>query len=191
MVQFAGSDRRKDEHAGRIMESLGRVSTGVPDVCLCDIDRVGYVRGFIQKLTRGIVGGRITVDITTLTKRHLLVILKTLREALPCSTVRLLYTPGIYGRRVSLSWGVKSIGIVPFFGGMGGGERGPRVLVLFLGYEGERAWAVWKHVEPDRTIAVIGNPPTHPGDDKPSVRAHREILDDSRTTVRYASALSV
>ncbi len=39
---------------------------------------------------------RITLDITTVTKQYLLVLLRTLRAKLPGATVRALYTPARY-----------------------------------------------------------------------------------------------
>ena len=36
------------------------------------------------------------------------------------------------------------------------------MLVLFLGYEGRRAQALWSHLDPNLTIVVIPDPPMKP-----------------------------
>jgi len=40
--------------------------------------------------------------------------------------------------------------------------QGELILVIFLGYEGDRALALWENIEPHRTIAVIGKPAYYP-----------------------------
>ncbi len=190
IVQFAGADPRKTANLVSLKEYLSQVSESdsAVETCLCDIDRPDEIVRFLRRHCA--TGLRYaTIDITTLTKKYLLVILKVLRGLSPESTVRLLYTPGKYGRNEPLSWGVKQIGIVPFLGGMSCAESSKSLLVLFLGYEKERAWSIWRRAEADKTVAVLTVPATHPGDDLPARSAHREILAHEDTRTEYVSAL--
>ena len=105
-------------------------------------------------------GKYITLDITTFTKQYTLVLLKLLNDLERENRIRVLYTePKEYGPRLGgrLTRGLKKIVSVPFFGGRYRLDS-KNLLILFLGYEGERAMAVWEEYGPEKTIAFIGKP---------------------------------
>jgi len=101
----------------------------------------------------------ITVDITTFTKQYLLVLLKYLEKQNP-RTVRLFYTePGDYSVKWDkpLSYGIVDIVSVPTYGGRFYLEK-ENLLILLLGYEGDRAYSIWERFAPHKTIVTIGKP---------------------------------
>jgi hypothetical protein len=63
------------------------------------------------------------------------------------------------------------------------------VLVLLLGYEDDRAYGIREYIDPRKTIAVIADPPTYSGADKPSKAFNAAILNDPETTIVRRSAM--
>ena len=99
----------------------------------------------------------ITVDISGFTKIYLLGLLHYLVTELNAGIPRLLHTTQTY-LPTKLTRGVEQITTVADFFGSPSFER-ETILVLLLGFEPERALAVWKHYNPTKTIALITNPP--------------------------------
>jgi len=111
--------------------------------------------------SRGIVleSKNITIDTTTFTKQYLLVLLKFIEKQKPKS-MRLFYTePEDYGVRWDkpLSYGLIDIVSVPSYGGHFYIEK-ENLLILMLGYEGDRAYGIWERFTPHKTIILIGKP---------------------------------
>jgi hypothetical protein len=101
----------------------------------------------------------ITIDISGFTKIYLLQLLNYLIIEAKLGLPRMLHTTQSY-LPAKLTKGVSQITTVPnFFGDISLGKK--TVLVLFLGFEPDRTVAVWKHLNPDRTIALITSPPRH------------------------------
>lgn len=101
----------------------------------------------------------ITIDITTFTKQYLLVLLKFIENEKPKS-IRLFYTePEDYAVKWGrpLSSGLIDIISVPTYGGHFYIHK-ENLLILLLGYEGDRAYAVWERLAPHKTIVLIGKP---------------------------------
>ena len=101
----------------------------------------------------------ITIDITTFTKQYLLVLLKFIEKQNPKS-VRLFYTePEEYSIKWKkpLSYGLIDIISVPTYGGHFYAEK-ESLLILQLGYEGNRAYGIWERLTPHKTIILIGRP---------------------------------
>lgn len=71
--------------------------------------------------------------------------------------------PGDYvvSEYVPLSFGLKSLRQAPGFSACPDLSR-PVHLVMFLGYEGDRALAVYEQIQPMRTTLVIADPPYRP-----------------------------
>lgn len=105
----------------------------------------------------------ITIDISVFTKSYLLVLFKAF-ESLGKNRISAIYTEPAFYYPERLTLGVKSIGYVPFYNGNPTPLK-PNLLFIFCGFEGERAYAIWEYVEPQKTIAFIGKPgyqPTYP-----------------------------
>lgn len=101
----------------------------------------------------------ITVDITTFTKQYLLVLLKFIGSQ-NLKSVRLIYTePEDYATKWKrpLSHGLIDIVSVPTYGGHLYIEK-ESLLVLLLGYEGDRSYAIWEKLAPHKTVILIGKP---------------------------------
>ena len=106
----------------------------------------------------------VILDISVFTKRHLLMILRWLDDEGYWDRLTIVYSePEDYdvSQYIPLSFGLKSLQQIPGFSACPDLSR-PVHLVLFLGYEGDRALAVYEHVEPMHTTLVIPHPPYQP-----------------------------
>lgn len=119
---------------------------------------------------------RITFDITTFTKSYLLVLLRALENA-HRADVQLVYVEPAYYTPERLTAGVRTVGYVPFYNGHPSPSR-PDLLVIFLGFEGDRAYAIWEHFEPEKSIAFVGNPGYDPTYAECAERLNRTLLDE-------------
>lgn len=99
----------------------------------------------------------ITIDISSFTKIYLLELLHFLVAEQNMGIPRLLHTTQTYAP-TRLTRGVEQITTVPnFFGNMSMDKD--TLLIIFLGFEPERALSVWKHFNPSKVIGIITSPP--------------------------------
>ena len=99
----------------------------------------------------------ITIDISSFTKIYLLELLHFLVAEQNMGIPRLIHTTQTYAP-TRLTRGVEQITTVPnFFGNMSMDKE--TLLIMFLGFEPERALSVWKHFNPAKVIGIITNPP--------------------------------
>lgn len=106
----------------------------------------------------------IVLDISVFTKRHLLMMLRWLDDEGYWERLCVVYSePEDYdvSKYIPLSFGVSSIQQIPGFSACPDLSR-PLHLVLFLGYEGDRALAVYDHIQPMQTTLMIPYPPYKP-----------------------------
>ena len=101
----------------------------------------------------------ITLDISGFTKIYLMELLHYLVIELNLGIPRVIHTVQTYAP-TKLTRGVEQIATIPNFFGNPTLEK-QTALVLFLGFEPERALAVWKHYNPGKTIALVTSPPRY------------------------------
>jgi hypothetical protein len=85
--------------------------------------------------------------------------------------------PGDYlvSEFVPLSFGLESLQQIPGFPGCADCSR-PIHLVLFLGYEGDRALAVYEQIQPMDTTLIIPSPPFRPSWEGRTEKMNRDLL---------------
>lgn len=94
------------------------------------------------------------VDISTLPRAYLLLLLRFAKRVPPA----LIYTRG-RGRKTEIdafAVGVKDVVALPGFEGRVGHK--PTLLVLSVGYEGARAYKLFRQYEPTATLVLLGDP---------------------------------
>lgn len=187
LVRYRGADKdsKRNAHQNDLIKTFENhlAQDGKVTVINCDKDDPidGSVKLREALANSNLSEARITIDITTFTKQYLLVLLKSIKEDHPSSLIRILYTPGHYKvspshpEKDALSWGVKEIKPVPGFLGNALSWRDD-ILVLFLGYEGEKAFQIFQKFEPKKTLAVLPNPPSYPNADRPTRTLNSRIL---------------
>lgn len=199
LVRYRGAekDHKRNAHQNELLKNLGSHLGPKEKTTVVHCDKDDAIDGLVKLKevlrNRDLSQAKITIDITTFTKQYLLVLLKSIRQDYPSASIRILYTPGYYivspshPERSALSWGVKEIKPVPGFLGNCLPWQND-ILVLFLGYEGERAFQIKQKLEPKKTIAVLPNPPSYPCADRPTYTLNNRILSRSRDEVEICKA---
>ena len=144
---------------------------------------------------------RVTLDISTFTKRHLLMLLHALDNAGLWKSLRLLYTePREYvaDMYVPMSMGIKEVAPVPGFTNLKPPNK-PVLLVIMLGYEGDRAMALFQTIEPNETVLLVPRPAYRPEWEGRTEELNRQLISllgrdaiayaDSRDPVQVKTAL--
>lgn len=194
LIRYRGADKdyTRNAHQNELFVNLSNrlAEKGKGTIIYCDKDDPsdGLIKLKNLLKNKDLSEGRITVDITTFTKQYLLVLLKLIRLDYPSASIRTLYTPGYYQvsptrpEKNALSWGVKEI--KPVLGFLGNCQPWKDdILVLFLGYEGDRAFQIRQKLEPKKTIAVLPNPPSYPYSDRPTYALNSKILSLSKDEI--------
>lgn len=152
----------RDQNFERLVNSLVPHSKNVFPI-ICDhhdpLDGISKMHDLCEAKRIALQGRSITIDITTFTKQYLLVLLKFIEKQAPKST-RLFYTePEDYAVKWDkpLSYGLIDIVSVPSYGGHFAVEK-ESLLILMLGYEGDRAYGIWERFTPHKTIVAVGRP---------------------------------
>ena len=115
----------------------------------------------LHKTLRNHKDDAIVLDISVLTKRHLLMMLRWLDDEGLMDRLFIVYSePGDYNvsKYIPLSFGLSLLQHIPGFSACPDLSRALH-MVLFLGYEGDRALAVYEHLQPIQTTLVIPYPP--------------------------------
>lgn len=123
------------------------------------LDGVFKFRDLLKNNMPVLENKNITIDITTFTKQYILVLLRFIENQKPKS-VRVFYAePEDYAVKWGkpLSSGLIDVVSVPSYGGHYYTEK-ENLLILQLGYEGDRAYGLWEKCAPHKTIVLIGKP---------------------------------
>jgi len=133
-------------------------------------------------------GPFITVDVSGFTKIYLLELLHFLVIERELGIPRLLHTTQRYLPN-KLTRGIEQITTIPNYFGSPSMDK-ETALVLFLGFEPERALGIWRQYNPARTIALITNPPRTGNPDylKYARQNNAELLSKSSVEVRDVPA---
>lgn len=106
----------------------------------------------------------IYIDISTFMKWHLLIFLKILKERDLLNKIIFVYTEPIdYEINLfqPLSFGLRDIFPVPFFYGDFDFSK-ENLLIIFIGYEGNRALSLFEKIEPEECLLLLADPPYWP-----------------------------
>ena len=123
----------------------------------------------------------ITIDISTLPRQEMLILLQ-ICDSLPWKpAIRLLYSePAQYDTENENGWltrGVKSVSPVIGFGGIQPPGKG-KLLLMFLGHESERTAITWKRHQPDITMLLSAYPSYRPELDGIIEKTHSMLLTE-------------
>lgn len=162
---YEGGDSKQEDHLvemERTLTSIGPVKkiatseddplTGIDQICL-----------YLRQLRLSASTSIITIDITALSRRHILLLLYHLDKFQLWQSIRLIYTEPrdyISNLYLPMSVGIKEIEMVPRFANFQSLDK-PKLLLIFLGYEGDRATALFNNIEPNDTILAVPKPAYH------------------------------
>jgi hypothetical protein len=164
VTEYDGPSERRALHLTELRDRLaavGRVSV-IPAL---HRDPLGNVRDTLALLSTTVGSSpRLSIDITTFTRKHLLQLLHGLDLGGLLQHCRFFFTESDdYDTRDDepVAQGITDVRAIETFAGCNRPSR-DSLLVLFLGYEGRRALALWEHLEPNVTLVVIPDPPYRP-----------------------------
>jgi hypothetical protein len=162
MTVYDGASDKRRENIRKLREMLSPIGrlTELEAKHSSPIENVRRTVSFIRQLQLGRMP-RISLDVSCFTRKHLLQLLQGLELANLLGYCNIYHTePLDYHTQdnESMSEGISSIKAIETFGGEIRPSR-DSLLILFLGFEGRRALAFLENLEPNRTIAVIADPP--------------------------------
>jgi hypothetical protein len=167
LFHYDDENPRREEQHKAMKDRLSDLSVLLIEAVFTEANAVKSMCDNMEALRR-LVGHQgkpeVVLDISVFTKRHLLMMLRWLDDYGLWDGLTVVYTePDDYdvSHYVPLSFGVKSIQQIPGFSATPDLSR-PIQLIMFLGYEGDRALAVYEHVQPNRTSLLIPHPPYKP-----------------------------
>ena len=145
---------------------------------------------------------RVTLDVSTFTKRHLLLLLHALDDAGLWKSLRLLYTEPkdyVVDMYLPMSMGIKEVASIPGFTNVKPADK-PVLLVIMLGYEGDRAMALFQNIEPNETVLLVPSPAYRPEWEGRTEELNRQLISllgqdaiayaDSRDPLKVKTALA-
>ena len=154
---------RREENHKLLNETLG-TACRVVEVPFTEMSAVASFhkqRETLSQIIAESTGCPLVVDISVFTKRHLLMLLRWLDDCNCWPRLWILYTePEEYEieGHLPLSFGVSCIEQVPGFSASPDPSR-PLHAAMFLGYEGDRAFATYEVLQAQQTTLIIPDPP--------------------------------
>lgn len=154
--------RREQNH--RLLQATLAAAVAVIEIPFTEADAVKSFHAQREQFRRVADQSRnrpLVVDISVLTKRHLLILLQWLDDYDCWSRLWIAYTePEEYEveGHLPLSFGISSVGQVPGFSASPDPSR-PLHVAMFLGYEGDRAFATYELLQARRTTLIVPHPP--------------------------------
>lgn len=145
---------------------------------------------------------KVTLDVSTFTKRHLLLLLHALDDAGMWESLRLIYTEPkdyVVDMYLPMSMGIREVASIPGFANIKPSDK-PVLLVIMLGYEGDRAMALFQTIEPNETVLLVPRPAYRPEWEGRTEELNRQLVSllgqdaiayaDSRDPLRVKAALA-
>src|SRR5262249_3108390 len=134
------------------------------EMSLCERDVADSLRRgreALSEVTHDASRRSVVVDVSVLTKRHLLLLLRWLDDHGFWDRLWIVYSePEEYeiDGHLPLSFGISRVEQIAGFSASPDASR-PLHVAMFLGYEGDRAFATHELLQPKRTTLIIPDPP--------------------------------
>lgn len=161
-----------------ILESKGHIEEFVIDE-ESPIPIINRIMTEIDKYVDNSRTPRITIDITTVIKWHLLFLFRALDLKGLLSKCRFLYTEPeeyFFDLFQPLSFGLKEIFPIPLYSGHLDFVK-DHLLVIMLGYEGDRAMALLENIDPTECLLLVPKPAYHPEWEGRTEEMNKEIIN--------------
>jgi len=193
LFSYSSKSKKRDKNLQEMKALLSKISS-VTEILTEEDNPIPAVRNLVSNISvfmKDCANPAITLDISTFTKRHLLLLLRALHQIHLLNHTRLLYTePKKYVIDLvqPLSFGLKEISVIPTFSGQCDPHK-DLLLVIFLGYEGDRAMALFENMDPHRCITVIPKPAYRPEWEGTTEKMNSTILNAlDKKSIKYADS---
>lgn len=166
LLRYTNHESQKREQNVKEMKNRLEKVGKIIEIVVDEEKPIPIINDIIQKIERDATEPgkhRITIDISTIIKWHLLILLKALDLKNICEEIRFLYTePEDYVTDLfqPLSFGIRKIFPIPTYSGNYDFSK-DSLLILLLGYEGDRALALLEEMDPTECLLLIANPAYH------------------------------
>ncbi len=165
LIRYNGCNEKKKQNYAEMKNLLKRVGE-IEEIVINEQNPIPVLMDLMTKIESACPkSGRkkITLDISTMIKWHILLFLKYLELKDLLKHVRILYTePLDYETNLfnPLSFGIKKIFPIPLFSGEHDFSN-ESMLIIILGYEGNRALALLEKKDPNKCLLLVAKPPYH------------------------------
>ncbi len=204
LLRYTNHESRKREKNVKDMRERLRKVGDVIDFIVDEEKPIPVINEIIRHIEKYIsdhMHPRITLDISTIIKWHLLILLKALDLKNYLRGVRFLYTePEEYITDLfqPLSFGIRQIFPIPTYSGKYDFSK-DTLLILLLGYEGDRALALLEEMDPAECLLLVPKPAYHTEWEGRTEEMNKGIINivgksrieyiDSRNPVKVAQQL--
>lgn len=167
LFHYDDANPRREENCRLMEEALHSAGSDTVSLIFTETNAVKSLHdnmAVLREVLQSAQHATIVLDISVFTKRHLLMMLRWLDDSGWWDRLTVVYSePEDYdvSEFIPLSFGLASLQQIPGFSACPDFSR-PVHLVLFLGYEGDRALAVFEQVQPMDTTLVVAYPPYKP-----------------------------
>jgi len=156
--------QKREENIKKMKDKLEKV-TKIVEISLDEENPIPMINNIIENIDQysNNIKPTITLDISTIIKWHLLIFLKALEMKRFFEKIRILYTePKDYITDLfqPLSFGINQIFPIPTFSRDYDFSK-QILLILILGYEGNRALALLEDMDPTESLLLIARPAYH------------------------------
>ncbi len=171
----------REENHRRMESAFRKTGCRLTVLQFTETDAVASLRHNLRELrdaVRRCGDEAVVIDISVFTKRHLLMMLRWLDDSGLWDRLYVVYSePDDYvvSEFVPLSFGLRSLQPTPGFSACPDISR-PVHLMMFLGYEGDRALAVYEQIQPLKTTLAVPDPPYRPEWTGRTERFNRDLL---------------
>ncbi len=163
LFRYDDENPKREERHEKLIGAFSSETSKAISLEFTEHDIVGSLQRNMDILERIITDDSdspIILDISVFTKRHLLMTLRWLDDRDCWDRLYIVYSEPedyIVSEHMPLSFGISTIQQIPGFCATPDISR-PLHLVVFLGYEGDRAMAVYEHIQPMTTTLFITHP---------------------------------
>lgn len=165
LIRYNGCNDKKKKNIKEMKELLKSVGE-IIEITIDEQNPIPVLMDLINKIDNACLNPdrkKITLDVSTMIKWHILLFLKYLDLKNLLKNVRILYTePLDYETNLfnPLSFGIKKIFPIPLFSGEHDFSN-ESMLIIMLGYEGNRALALLEKKDPNKCLLLVAKPPYH------------------------------
>lgn len=190
LLKYSHKNDKREEHLKEMRHLLKDVGA-IKEFSIDEESPIPILSELIHDMKQyigSVESPKITIDVSTLIKWHLLIILKALDSEGLLSKCRFIYTePEEYITELfqPLSFGIKKIFSIPLFSGNYDFSKGC-LLAIMLGYEGDRAMGLLENIDPTECLLLIPKPAYHSEWEGRTEEMNKEIINIvGESNIRY------
>lgn len=194
ILKYSHINETREKHINEMNRILNEIGVIKEEILIDEEAPIPMINEIIEKMkkyTKDIKNPKITIDISTFIKWHLLVFLNALDLTGIFNKCRFLYTEPkeyIIDLFQPLSFGIKEIFPVPLYCGNIDFAK-DCLLVIFLGYEGDRAMALLENIDPTECLLLVPKPAYHPEWEGRTEEMNKEIINTvGESNIKYIDA---